>query len=199
MTGQHLMPVRPEPDLAVIAHDLNQHVESAERHASKAVEAAVKAGGLLREAKEIVPHGEWEKWITDNTTLAPRTAQAYMRLAKQVTELPQEEAQRVAELPLREAMRAISTPAEAPPRSSPVFDTRRTAREQNLHRYKQIMLKLGRPLARRLHNGIFRRGEIDGYRRQVQALLDLLNEIETDARELGGADGFIGADKEVTE
>ncbi|MBX3601071.1 MAG: DUF3102 domain-containing protein [Rubrivivax sp.] len=96
--------------------EINRLVRDAEHHAGQAFGAAVVVGALLRKAKAEVPHGQWEDWITSNTTLAVRTAQAYMLLSKRTSELPAEEAQRVALLPLREAMKAISTPAEAPPR-----------------------------------------------------------------------------------
>ena len=105
-------------DLAFLPAQINAAVGEAEGHANMAVQAALKAGALLNHAKTLVPHGEWERWLTDNCAVAVRTAQAYMRLASKLPALPPAEAQRVADLPLREAIAAISTAPTAPPRSA---------------------------------------------------------------------------------
>lgn len=95
--------------LSGISQQINAAVHAAEDHAGHAVAAARNAGLLLLEAKSLVPHGQWESWIAANCTVAPRTAQAYMRLATKFTTLPAETATAVADLPLREAMKAITT------------------------------------------------------------------------------------------
>ena len=51
-------------------------------HAKNAMEYAAECGRLLIEAKELVPHGEWEKWLDANTEVGHRQSQKYMRLAK---------------------------------------------------------------------------------------------------------------------
>ena len=58
-----------------------------EHHATSAalkssVEHAMAAGDLLIEAKELVPHGQWLPWLAENCELSERTAQLYMRTAK---------------------------------------------------------------------------------------------------------------------
>lgn len=103
-------------DLGELAERINMRVQAAEDRAKKAVEYAIEAGQLLIEAKSLVQHGQWEQWLTDNCRVAPRTAQAYMRLAKRVPLLPDAEAQHVADLPLREAIKAITTDPTEPPR-----------------------------------------------------------------------------------
>ena len=103
------------PTLPDLAARIDAAVVEAEEHARSAVDAAVRAGRLLSEAKEQLPHGQWEQWIISNCAVAPRTAQAYMRLAARLAELPKEEAQRVADLPLRAAITAIATAPVAPP------------------------------------------------------------------------------------
>ena len=42
-----------------------------------------QAGRLLNEAKEQVPHGRWGTWLTNNFDLSRRTAQDYMRWARE--------------------------------------------------------------------------------------------------------------------
>ena len=42
---------------------------------------AIASGPILNLAKEQVPHGQWNAWLAEIVTAAPRTAQADMRLA----------------------------------------------------------------------------------------------------------------------
>jgi len=42
-----------------------------------------RAGEMLIEAKEQVPHGRWTSWLTKNFDLSARTAQDYMRWARE--------------------------------------------------------------------------------------------------------------------
>ncbi|MGR9158570.1 DUF3102 domain-containing protein [Rhizobium leguminosarum] len=43
---------------------------------------ALAAGDMLVEAKSLVEHGQWLRWLADNCAMPKRTAQLYMRLAK---------------------------------------------------------------------------------------------------------------------
>lgn len=95
--------------LAPLAKKINDATNSAEASVRTSMDRALEAGALLTEAKKLVQHGEWENWLTANCDVAPRTAQAYMRLAKSIPLLDEAKAQRVADLPVREAVRAIST------------------------------------------------------------------------------------------
>jgi hypothetical protein len=107
-------------DLALpnLAKQINAAIAQAEGHARSAMDTALAAGALLVQAKQQVPHGEWESWLASNCQVAPRTAQSYMRLFKQVPLLEESKAQRVADLPLREVMRAIATSPNKPPTHS---------------------------------------------------------------------------------
>jgi hypothetical protein len=69
---------------------------------------AVKVGELLTEAKQLVKHGEWGKWITDNCQFSERTAQNYMRIHERFPELAK--AQPVADLTYREAVGLLAEP-----------------------------------------------------------------------------------------
>lgn len=102
-------------DLATLPSLIDAAVADVQAHAGGMVQAAVRAGQLLLEAKAAVQHGEWETWLTNNCVIAARTAQAYMRLATKLSALPPPEAQSIADLPLGQALRAIATPAVAPP------------------------------------------------------------------------------------
>jgi len=45
------------------------------------VSRAIKAGELLKEAKNKVPHGDWLPWLKTDCELSVRTAQRYMKWA----------------------------------------------------------------------------------------------------------------------
>jgi Protein of unknown function (DUF3102) len=114
-----LVVVGDTANLPELAGKINETVKAAESSAASAMQHAMQAGELLRQAKALVAHGDWLKWLTVNCTkVAPRTAQVYMRLSSKVPELPEANTQHVAYLPVREAIRAITTTAKAPSRLS---------------------------------------------------------------------------------
>ena len=116
-----------------IAQKINDATQTAEGQARSAMQSAMTAGDLLTQAKGHVQHGQWNEWLLANCTVAPRTAQAYMRLFKQVPALEDSKAQRVADLPLREAIKAIATVPEVPTstRGLAVQTVSKTERERN--------------------------------------------------------------------
>ncbi|MBI4693428.1 MAG: DUF3102 domain-containing protein [Gammaproteobacteria bacterium] len=97
--------------LVAIAHDINREHRAAHACASKAVEHARRAGELLLEAKANIVHGEWLPWLAAHVEFSERTAQAYMRVARELPKLEGPEAQRVSDLPLRAALEALSNPS----------------------------------------------------------------------------------------
>jgi phage N-6-adenine-methyltransferase len=56
--------------------------ETAQASARTALESAILCGELLLEAKRLVGHGRFLPWLDENTTLGPRQAQRYMRVAR---------------------------------------------------------------------------------------------------------------------
>ena len=92
------------PDLA---RQINQAHRQCERAAQSAVGHAVRCGELLLQAKAAVPHGEWLPWLAANCECSERTAQTYMRIARELPKLDPSKAQRVADLPLREVARLL--------------------------------------------------------------------------------------------
>ena len=74
------------------------------------VQHAITAGALLLEAKEQLKHGQWLPWLRDHCTISERTAQLYMRCAKN-REAIEANTQCVADLTLNEAaaMLALSS------------------------------------------------------------------------------------------
>jgi Protein of unknown function (DUF3102) len=72
---------------------------------------AVAAGELLIEGKAQVPHGQWLSWLKDHCTISERTAQLYMRVAKNRADIETKIADDTADLTLSEAaaMLALSS------------------------------------------------------------------------------------------
>src|SRR5262249_22843249 len=85
------------------------------------------AGNLLVDAKRQVGHGEWLDWLRANCPFSERTAQAYMRLAREVPRLDEAKAQRVAGLSVRQAIRELSSPDKYEEGSEEEADQRQTA------------------------------------------------------------------------
>jgi hypothetical protein len=67
------------------------------------VRHAIAAGELLIEAKALVPHGQWLPWLADHVSISERTAQLYMRVAKNRAEVEKRVRNGVADLTLNEA------------------------------------------------------------------------------------------------
>jgi hypothetical protein len=94
--------------LESLATEINAAHALVEGYIRAATPHAVRAGELLEKAKASIPHGEWVSWLEKNCTFSERTAQTYMRLARELPKLDPAKAQRVADLPLREAMRELA-------------------------------------------------------------------------------------------
>jgi hypothetical protein len=102
---------RAEDQLALkdLATQIIEEHARAQEMARASVRHALRTGELLLEAKRSVGHGSFEIFVRRYCKLAPRTAQAYMRLFREWPKLPAEKAQRVADLSLRDALSAIAT------------------------------------------------------------------------------------------
>ena len=97
--------------LATAANDSHR---AATDTARSALRHALDAGRSLLEAKERIPHGSWTDWIEERCEFSPRTAQAYMRLARHWPEL-EPKAQSSAGLSIEGAMKLLAE-ADAPSR-----------------------------------------------------------------------------------
>ncbi len=68
------------PDLEDLLMDTMDAVSRFRVGQREAVAAALDAGNLLVQAKEIIPHGGWSEWL-GRVGVKPRTASAWMRLS----------------------------------------------------------------------------------------------------------------------
>lgn len=94
-----------------LAGEINAAHAECEAAAHTSLQHAMRAGDLLRQVKDGLPHGEWGAWIKQHCTFSERLAQTYMRIAR---ELPKANPQRVADLSVREAVALISKPKAEP-------------------------------------------------------------------------------------
>jgi Protein of unknown function (DUF3102) len=72
------------PDLAARIRVEHEAVSAALK---ESVRHAIAAGELLIEAKGRLSHGQWLPWLQDHCTISERTAQLYMRVAKNRAEM----------------------------------------------------------------------------------------------------------------
>jgi hypothetical protein len=84
-----------------------EHV-AASAAARSALEHALECGRLLAQARAEVPHGGWERYLSDTCGIAPRTGRLYLRLHEHRDRLGNR--QRVAGLTVREAARLVAEP-----------------------------------------------------------------------------------------
>jgi hypothetical protein len=88
--------------LADLAARIRAFHEATVEGLRQSVTNGIAAGELLIEAKAQLQHGQWLPWLRDNVNISERTAQLYMRLAKNRTEIEAKSAT-VADLTLNEA------------------------------------------------------------------------------------------------
>lgn len=117
--------------LTTLANGIRQKHQAALDAAANAVTLAREAGELLIEAKAQVEHGQWSDWLKANVQFSERTAQGYMRLARELPKLDHEKAQHVAVLPLRQALRAISSQQDVKIEYDPELEAFRICQDIN--------------------------------------------------------------------
>ncbi|MUG68659.1 DUF3102 domain-containing protein [Paenibacillus campinasensis] len=71
------------------------------------LQSATEIGRKLKEAKELVPHGEWRDWLKQNVSYSQSTANNFMRIADEYAD-----SQALANLSYTQAVALLSVPAE---------------------------------------------------------------------------------------
>lgn len=105
-------------DLRALADEINAAHVACERAVREGLARAAEVGRLLLQAKGQVPHGGWAEWRRTHCRFAERTAQAYMRVAKQWDRLGKT-ATGVADLSFRGALALLAEPKPEPPPAPP--------------------------------------------------------------------------------
>ncbi len=98
--------------LLLLAQRINDEHQQCATAVRAGLQHAMAAGALLREARSLVPHGQWGSWLREHCHVSERTAQAYMQVARQLpARLEAEGADKsaaVADLTLREALQLVA-------------------------------------------------------------------------------------------
>lgn len=102
--------------LPQLAEQITEHHNNAARSMRTALDEARLAGQKLLYAKEQLPHGQWLKWLKENTPVSVRMAQIYQRIFQnwETIEAAMEgpNAKSVAHLTLRGALDLIADKTE---------------------------------------------------------------------------------------
>jgi hypothetical protein len=127
-----------EKRLGKLAEEINAEHRACEAALRSGLRHAVRAGELLTEAKGQVKHGEWGTWLSANFGGSERTAQAYMRVFREMPKLEGVNPQRVTDLSFRGALRELS--ASAPPQKERSAEEEHTRRSilQRFDRYLEV-------------------------------------------------------------
>jgi Protein of unknown function (DUF3102) len=99
-----------EKSLGKLAEEINAEHQACEEALRSGLRHAVRAGELLTEAKGQIKHGEWGRWVAENFEGSERTAQAYMRVWRELPKLKGANPQRVTDLSFRGALEELSAP-----------------------------------------------------------------------------------------
>jgi hypothetical protein len=99
-------------NLETLADRINEEHRRCEEALKEGLRHALRAGELLIEAKSRCAHGTWGAWLAENFEGSERTAQAYMKVAREMPQLDGAKAQRVADLSLRGALKELAPPKE---------------------------------------------------------------------------------------
>lgn len=83
---------------------ITQEILDAKRRGGEAI---LTIGRCLTEAKQALPHGEWLPWLTEQVEFSPRTAQNFMRLAREWSNT-----QALADLGAAKALTLLALPTE---------------------------------------------------------------------------------------
>jgi DNA-binding transcriptional regulator YiaG len=82
MTAAALDIVRPAPTLADLAQTANSEAQLAFEAGTAMIQHAINAGEALLAAKQQVPRGQWEDWLTENFERSMSVARQSMRIAR---------------------------------------------------------------------------------------------------------------------
>lgn len=93
--------------LAVLAAEIKREYRDAQDAAQRTLTHALAAGERLIEAKALIQHGGWLPWLAEHVGVSTRTAQVYMRLARNKAKIAKNAT--VADLTIRSAVNSVTT------------------------------------------------------------------------------------------
>jgi Protein of unknown function (DUF3102) len=112
MSNDIIAPLEGSNFLIDIAARIQVEHQAVAASLKRSIERAIAAGELLIEAKEQIPHGDWLPWLQEHCGVTPRSAQGYIRLARNRDKI---ELMRngCAFLGVKEALNCLAAPAIA--------------------------------------------------------------------------------------
>lgn len=132
--------------LTQLAFTINREHTLAYQKAVEALEHAIRCGEALIEAREIVPDGEWTRWVEANLSIATGTMHRYIRVATYKQHLLDADKKPASINAAIGYLKAIGAPAASTGRNgrSPTFDVAeaKRLRKQGMT-YEQIGELLG--------------------------------------------------------
>lgn len=117
LDDRHLLEVHQQSAVETLASLANAEHEACEHALADSLHHARMAGIHLLQAKERLGHGEWIRWLIINFRGKPRTAQAYMRVAREWDAVQAANTQSSAYLGYTAALAALAEPKTAEPES----------------------------------------------------------------------------------
>jgi hypothetical protein len=98
--------------LAELADRIRVEHQAVSTALKESLRHAIEAGELLIEAKKQVGHGQWLPWLQERCAISERTAQLYMRVAKNRKEIEEQIRNGIADLSLNEAAALLMLSSE---------------------------------------------------------------------------------------
>ena len=88
--------------------ELTERIRAVDRETKAAlVHGVVELGRLLFEVQQLIPYGEWTRWLSEGVHIEPRTATRYMQVSQWAASAPQEFA-KVEDLDITKIYRLLS-------------------------------------------------------------------------------------------
>ena len=112
---QEAMPQNPPRDIDTVTGEIITICKQAQ---TMALMYAIEIGRRLKEAKALLPHGEWGNWLKERVEFSPSTAQNFMKIfdeygTEQISLFgASANTQTLGNLPYTKALRLLSLPAE---------------------------------------------------------------------------------------
>lgn len=116
MSNNNALTNVPVVDGAITLEDLARRINDEHHQCAEAARStldhALNAGALLAQAKVQVVHGQWGNWLRDHCTVSERTAQLYMKLAREWPAwLEAHKSATIADLSMTQAVALLAAPS----------------------------------------------------------------------------------------
>lgn len=104
------VPMAAQRDIQTVTAEINYIHRQAQE---MALEAIIKIGQRLKEAKAMLPHGEWGRWLETEVPFKPSTAQNFMRIfeeygSNQTSLFGDAKSQTIGNLPYTKALKLLA-------------------------------------------------------------------------------------------